>query len=428
MSACPIQVLSAVTTPTDTPAQPVTDREQATLLHALTAVPDPRSPRGLRYPLAGLLTVAVCAVMAGASSVAAIADWLHDLDDIARARLGFVRGVPAMTTMWRLLIRLDADLLAAVLAGWLRTRARPADRSHQPRYRQVIAVDGKTVRGARRADGRQVHLLSALDTSTGIVLAQVTVDAKSNELPAFTPLLDAVEAVLGGLKDLIFVADALHTQTNHANEIAARGAYLLIPVKGNRPTLHIQLKTLPWARIPAGHRTRDRGHGRSETRTVKAVTLHTPGGIGFPHAQQAIRITRTRTVTSSGKTTRETAYLTISLPAAQAHPADLQEWIRREWFIEALHHVRDVTFREDLQQARTGNGPCGCRKPRPSWSWPLRSRGWVRRCGDEFPSPDAAVIYAERCARMTRCAVSTGLPQRDQHARVAAAAADGRPG
>jgi predicted transposase YbfD/YdcC len=357
MSACPIQVLSAVTTPTDASARPVTDGEQAGLLHALAAVPDPRSPRGLRYPLTGLLAVAVCAVMAGASSVAAIADWLHDLDDIARARLGFRRGAPATTTMWRLLIRLDADLLAIVLAGWLRTRTRPAA-PRRPRYRQVIAIDGKTLRGARCADGSQVHLLSALDTSTGIVLAQVTVNAKSNEIPAFAPLLDAVERVLGSLQDLIFVADALHTQTSHANEIAARGAHLLIPVKGNRPTLHSQLKTLPWAQVPIGHQTRDRGHGRRETRTVKAVTLHTPGGIRFPHAEQAVRITRTRTITTSGKTSRETAYLTISLPAADAHPADLQEWARSEWLIENLvHHVRDVTFREDAHQARTGNGP-----------------------------------------------------------------------
>ncbi|MET7673177.1 ISAs1 family transposase, partial [Micromonospora luteifusca] len=354
---CPIQVLSAVTTPTDTPARPVTDREQTGLLHALSAVPDPRSRRGLRYPLAGLLTVAVCAVMAGASSIAAISDWLHDLDDIARARLGFLQGIPATTTMWRLLIRLDADLLATILAGWLQTRTRPAT-SRRPRYRRVITIDGKTLRGVRRPDGGQVHLLSALDTSTGIVLAQVTISAKSNEIPAFTPLLDAVEQVLGSLEDLLFVADALHTQTRHANEIASRGAHLLIPVKANQPTLFAQLKTLPWAQIPIGHQTRDRGHGRSETRTVKAVTVTTPGGIGFPHAEQAIRITRTRTITRSGKTSRETAYLTTSLPATDAHPNDVQEWIRREWLIENLvHHVRDVTFREDLHQARTGNGP-----------------------------------------------------------------------
>ena len=376
MSACLIPVLSAVATPSDAPARPVTRGEQEGLLHALTAVPDPRSPRGLRYPLAGLLTVAVCAVMAGACSVTAIADWLHDLDDIARARLGFLRGVPAVTTVWRLLIRLDADVLATVLAAWLRTRT-PVNEPRRPRYRQVIAVDGKTVRGAHRPDGSQVHLLSALDTSTGVVLAQVTVAAKSNEIPAFAPLLDAVEKVLGSLHGLLFVADALHTQNNHATELAARGAHLLIPVKGNRPTLHAQLKNLPWAQIPIGDQTRDTGHGRRETRTVKAITLHTPGGIAFAQAKQAVRITRTRTGAGSGKTTRETGYLTISLPAADAHPADLQQWIRAEWLIEnQVHHVRDVTFREDSHQARTGNGPAVMATLRNT------AIGWHRSNGD----------------------------------------------
>ncbi|MDG4786081.1 ISAs1 family transposase [Micromonospora sp. WMMD1102] len=322
----------------------------------MATIADPRSPRGARYPLVGLLTVAVCAVTAGASSFAAIADWLHDLDDLARARLGFIRAVPAATTIWRLLTRLDADLLATVLADWLRTRVPPPVTPRPRRYRIVIAIDGKTMRGARRADGSRVHLLSALDTSTGIVLAQVTVAAKSNEIPAFTPLLDAVEQVLGSLDGLIFVADALHTQTSHATEVAARGADLLIPVKGNQPTVFAQLKALPWAQVPVGDRRRETGHGRRETRTVKALTVATPGGLLFPHAEQAVRITRTRTL--KGKTTRETAYYTISLPAEHAQPADLQSWARNEWLIEnQVHHVRDVTFREDLHQARTGTGP-----------------------------------------------------------------------
>jgi len=344
-----------VTTPHATAAPaPVTDGEHNDLLNALMKVPDPRDPRGIRYPLSAVLTVAVCAVMAGASSFAAITDWLHDLDEHARIRLGFGDGVPAGTTMWRLLVRLDPTLLATVLAGWLHTRTRPSPLPR--RYRRVIAVDGKTLRGARLGDGRQVHLLSALDTTTGIVIAQVTVDTKSNEITSFAPLLDAVEAVLGTLDGVLFTADALHTQTGHADEVTARQAHLLVQVKGNQPTLFKQLKRLPWAQIPVGDRTRERGHGRRETRTVKAVTVATPGGIAFSHAQQAARITRTRII--AGRTSRETAYLTVSLPAGQALPAELQTWIRRHWHIEnRLHHVRDVTFREDLHQARTGNGP-----------------------------------------------------------------------
>jgi hypothetical protein len=88
----------------------------------------------------------------------------------------------------------------------------------------------------------------------------------------------------------------------------------------------------------------------------KPSPVHTPGGIAFPHAEQAVRITRTRIV--AGRTSRETAYLTVSLPAGQAQPRDLQTWIRRHWHIEnIIHHVRDVTFREDQHQARTGTGP-----------------------------------------------------------------------
>lgn len=204
--------------------------------------------------MSALLMVAVCAVLAGASSFAAITDWIHDLDGHARNRLGFDR-IPAGTTMWRLLTRLDADLLATVLAGWLTTRARRSSPVRTCRHRHVIAVDGKTLRGARVHDGRQVHLLSALDTSTGIVLAQVTVDAKSNEIPAFTPLLDAVHKVMGTLKGIVFVADALHTQTSHAQQVAAHGAHLITAVKGNQPKLFAQLKSLLWPQIPVGDRT-----------------------------------------------------------------------------------------------------------------------------------------------------------------------------
>jgi hypothetical protein len=92
-----------VTTPTlDRPPAPVTDGEHGGLLDALAKIPDPRDPRGIRYPLSALLTVAVCAVLAGASSFAAITDWLQDLDGHARDRLGFDR-IPSGTTMWRLL-------------------------------------------------------------------------------------------------------------------------------------------------------------------------------------------------------------------------------------------------------------------------------------------------------------------------------------
>jgi predicted transposase YbfD/YdcC len=342
--------------PADVPSPAaVTEGDHHSLFVVLAAVPDPRDPRGRRYPLVSILAVAVCAVLAGACTFAAVTDWVHDQDRSVWDRLGFTGRVPAATTVWRLLIRIDADVLSQVLARWLRARATPVVVAGL-RWRLVIAVDGKVERGARLPDGRQVHLLSAYDTSTGIVLAQVQIAAKSNEIPAFTPLLRRVAAHLGSLTDVLVVADALHAQTGHAELLAAAGGHLMVAAKGNQPTLFAQLKGLPWAKIPIGYQTRENGHGRKETRTVKAITIKTPGGLGFPHAQQAVRITRTRTI--KGKTTREMAYLTVSLPAEQAQPADLGTWARSEWHIEnRLHYVRDVTLREDAHQARTGNGP-----------------------------------------------------------------------
>jgi hypothetical protein len=122
--------------------------EQRDLLQVLAAVPDPRHRRGVRYRLASLLAVAVCAVLAGATTFAAIADWAADLDTSARRRLGFLGRIPAGSTVWRFLIRIDAQLLQTVLTGWLRQRL-PAQPASERKHWGVIAVDGKLLRGAR---------------------------------------------------------------------------------------------------------------------------------------------------------------------------------------------------------------------------------------------------------------------------------------
>ena len=355
MSSSPIAAILRLRPADTTPPSAVTDSERQGLLAALAAVPDPRDPRGKRYPLESMLATAACAVMAGACTFAAMADWAQDLDPSGWAKLGFTGTLPVPSTLWRLLTRVDDTALSAVLTRWVRSRT-AAVRASGRRWRRVIAIDGKVLRGAKLPGGRQVHLLSAFDTATGTVLAYVQIAVKSNEIPAFAPLLDLVEAQLGSLEQIVFVADALHAQTAHAHEVALRGAYLMVAVKANQPTLFAQLKALPWAQVPVGDCRSETGHARKETRTVKALTVATPGGLGFPHAQQAVRITRTRTV--KGKTTREMAYLTVSLPAVDAQPVDLGAWARSEWQIEnRLHWVLDVTFREDEHQARTGTGP-----------------------------------------------------------------------
>lgn len=213
-------------------------------------------------------------------------------------------------------------------------------------------MDGKAVRGARAAGGTAPHLLACLDQGTGVVLAQVAVDGKTNEITMFPGLLGQA----GDLTGVLVTADALHAQREHAAWLADRGAHYLVTVKGNQPRLLAQLRSLPWKQVQPGHVQDGRGHGRIEKRVVKAVTV--TGGLAFRHAAEAIQVTR-RTRRPGSRTWRtQTSYAITSLRPAQARPHQLAGWIRGHWKIEnQLHWVRDVTFGEDASTARTGTGP-----------------------------------------------------------------------
>ncbi len=336
----------------------VTDRERRALAGALASVPDPRARRGVRYPFVAILVVATCATVAGARSFAAIGEWVADLPAEARASLGLVGRVPGPVTIWRILIGVDRGALEAAVGAWTRARLADVAAAGEPagsrpgRVWRVLAVDGKALRATRHGTD-PVHLLGVLDHARGVVLAQVDVDAKTNEIPLFSTLLDQIDDLTG----VVVTADAMHAQTAHAEYLHSRGAHLLVTVKGNQPTLHAQLKALPWKNVPVGHTATGRAHGRIEKRVVKAVTV--PAGLGFPHAAQAIQVVRrTRPIKRRDRWRTETAYAICTLPAEQAQPAELARWIRGHWSIEnRLHWVRDVTFGEDLHQARTGSGP-----------------------------------------------------------------------
>ena len=315
------------------------------LLSALRAITDPRCRRGVRHQLVAVLAVAVCAVLAGARSYVAIAEWAHDLPAGVRRRLGIERVPPSESAIRRVLQAVDPHLLDRAVCGWLAARAAPARRW------RAIAVDGKSVRGARRPDTGLMHLLAALEHGDGVVLGQRVVDGKSNEITAFAPLLDGID-----LTDAIVTADALHTQREHADYLHGRDGHYLFIVKGNQPKLHTQLKTLPWREIPAVDVTRGKGHGRTESRTVKTTAVSV--GIGFPHARLAIQVTRRRRPLNSKRWRTETIYAITDLDQSQIRPDEIADIIRGHWHIEnRLHWVRDVTFAEDHSQIRTGHGP-----------------------------------------------------------------------
>jgi hypothetical protein len=125
-------------------------------------------------------------------------------------------------------------------------------------------------------------------------------------------------------------------------------------VKANQPALRQQLTALPWREVPVADTVHDRGHGRVETRRLQVTTV---AGLDFPHATQAIRITRRARPLGSRRWRTVTVYAVTSLTAAQASPARLADWIRGHWGIEAHHHIRDVTYAEDASQVRTGTAP-----------------------------------------------------------------------
>jgi predicted transposase YbfD/YdcC len=317
------------------------------LLEILLLVTDPRKRRGVRHRLAGIVAVAVAATVTGVKSFTAIGEWADDAGPVRLAKLGITSGVPSESTIRRCLQRLDADGFDRILGAWMWLRTSTI------KGRRVISFDGKTVRGARDTAGNLVHLMAGLCHNCGAVIGQMSVGAKTNEVPVLTTLLDRL-AIAG----TVVIADAMHTVKSTAEYLTGRGAHYVFTVKRNQPNLRKQLKSLPWKKIPALHTDRCRGHGRSEQRSIQATEI--AAGIAFPGAVQALRITRKVTERRKGKvrTYTETVYAVTSLSATEATPEQIAGWLRSHWKIETqLHWVRDVTFGEDLSQIRTGSGP-----------------------------------------------------------------------
>ncbi|MEV4039894.1 ISAs1 family transposase [Streptomyces umbrinus] len=214
---------------------------------------------------------------------------------------------------------------------------------------RAVAVDGTTVRGSRTATATAIQLLAATDHH-GVVLAHRQIVSKSNEIPAFQPLLDTID-----LTGSVLTGDALHTRHGHGACLRKRGAHYLAIVKKNHPGLYDQVRKLPWAEIPLDHHTRDKAHHRDEIRRLKVAAFR---HLGCPGARQAIQIVRRRRELSTGKPTIERVYLIAGLDVSDATPAALTAWIRGHWGIEnLLHHARDRTFREDDSKVRTSHLP-----------------------------------------------------------------------
>jgi predicted transposase YbfD/YdcC len=230
-------------------------------------------------------------------------------------------------------------------------------------------VDGKTSRGARRADGTRVHLLGVAEHG-GRLLDHLEVSARHNETSHFTELLAPID-----LDGAVVTFDARHTvRANLDWLVTDKKAHYIAIVKRNQPLLHAQIRALPWRQVPAGGCARERRHGRAETRTVK--TAHV-SHLEFPGTRQAIKITRWRQEAAAGKASRQTVYAVTSLTSAHATARDLARLVREHWSIEAHHHVRDVSFGEDAATSRTGSGPANLATIRAAITAAIKDAGYL---------------------------------------------------
>ncbi|MBV9095427.1 MAG: ISAs1 family transposase, partial [Streptosporangiaceae bacterium] len=197
-------------------------------------MPDPRKRRGVRHSLSSVLAAAIAAVLAGAQSFTAIAEWIADAPPQVLALLEIRRDPltrrfqpPGEATIRRVLEAVDAAVLDTEVGAWLSARVQAA--RPRPGRRVALAVDGKALRGTRhaRAGGQAVHLLAVLDQQACVVLSQAGVDGKTNEVTQFAPLLEHLD-----LTGHVVTADALHTQRGHAEFLvtAKNAHYIFIAI------------------------------------------------------------------------------------------------------------------------------------------------------------------------------------------------------
>ena len=329
--------------------------EVPSLAQALADVPDFRQAQGRRYELLPVLLLACVAVLCGCRSESAIAEWGLNYGPAWLQRLGFKgsRG-PSQSTLHRILKGIDHNRLEDALSRWAQAVISHLSGSRRA-VLQGLSLDGKTLCGSAKQGARDAHLLSCISQSLGIVLAQVAVSDKSDEI-------GHVEELLAGLvlNGKVITGDALLTQRHLCQSIGKRGGHYLLTVKANQPQLleDIQMSFLDywWLQdtVREGQLTDQHGSRTHQWRLQASTLLE--GYSQWPGLRQVLKLERTVSNKRTGEMRRDTAYAITSLGPEQASPRELIGLWRGHWEIEnRLHWVRDVTFDEDRSQVRAGH-------------------------------------------------------------------------
>lgn len=325
------------------------------LIEVLAEIPDFRSNRGKRHALAAILALACSAMLCGARSYTAIAEWGRNYGVRLMQALGFTRQPPCAATLHTVLRRVDREAVEAKLGAWAEglLSGTPAPQDIE----EGIAVDGKTLRGSQKQGAPGAHLLSAVAHRLGVTLAQQAVVDTTNEIPATLDLLR--QLVLTGR---VVTMDALLTQRAIARQIVAAGGDYVMVVKANQPQLREDIAPV-FALPPIGGERRtvaetvDCGQGRIEHRRLQTSDVLV-GYSDWPGLAQVFHLERQVSSKKTGEVRAEVVAGVTSLGPARADAARVLTLVRGHWHIENHSHwVRDVTFDEDRSQVRCDHIP-----------------------------------------------------------------------
>jgi predicted transposase YbfD/YdcC len=309
------------------------------LVERFAVIEDPRRGR-ISHDLVEMLVIVTCALFSEVETFVDIAEWAHYKEVWLRRFLRLDNGIPSHDTLNRLFRLLDPKVFGAVFQAWVGDVLGAFGH---------VAIDGKSLRGARRKS--PVHMVSAFATELGMVLAQQGVANKGSELAAIPDLLRALE-----LRGCLVSLDALGCQREIAGQIRDRGADYLLAVKGNQPTLEQALQEAFADRPDAPEHTQHlRGHGRQSVQLAQVIAN---GGqvdtAVWPDCQTLARVICLRSEAGKPATPQMRYYIS----SATLAPKELAAAVRRHWAIENdLHWRLDVTFREDACVVKRDNAP-----------------------------------------------------------------------
>lgn len=320
-------------------------------LEYFSDLPDPRQLVKVIYPLTEVLLLTLLAVLAGAETFTDIARFGERKLDLLRRFLPFSHGTPPHDRLGEIFAALDAERFQQCFVAWVAART-GIDA-------EVIAIDGKTVRRSGRRKGNEpIHIVSAFAARQRLVLGQVKVAEKSNEITAIPKLLDMLV-----IEGAIVTIDAMGCQRDIARKVIDKKGDYLLALKGNQGTLRDDVKL--FADEQKGrdfrntevtrHEAVDGDHGRIETRTT--TVFHNIGWLrerhNWPGLNAVVMVESLREID-----TRIEAETRFYITSATDTAVVLANIVRNHWAVEnSLHWVMDMAFRDDECRISTGHAP-----------------------------------------------------------------------